>query len=60
MASPQRATLAQLLELNLAVARRIDKDEAVTSPGLPPDGTEIRGLDELGAEHLVGDPEEES
>ena len=28
--------LAQLLELNLAVAARIDNDQPVTAPGLPP------------------------
>ena len=34
--SPKRDLLAQLLDLNLAVARRIDKGRQVTSPGLPP------------------------
>jgi hypothetical protein len=28
--------LAQLLELNLAVARKIDRGESVTAPGVPP------------------------
>ena len=34
--APKGDLLAQLLELNLAVATQIEKDEAVTSPGLPP------------------------
>ena len=34
--SPNADLLAQLLELNLAVAARIDNDQQVTAPGLPP------------------------
>ena len=34
--SPKGDLLAQLLELNLAVAARIDNDQQVTAPGLPP------------------------
>jgi len=34
--SSKRDLLAQLLELNLAVARRIDAGEAVVAPGIPP------------------------
>ena len=34
--SPKGDLLAQLLELNLAVAARIDDDQQVTAPGLPP------------------------
>ena len=34
--SPKGDLLAQLLELNLAVAARIDHDHQVTAPGLPP------------------------
>jgi hypothetical protein len=35
--SPRKDLLAQLLALNLAVARRIDAGEPVTAPGVPPD-----------------------
>jgi hypothetical protein len=35
--SAKKDLLAQLLELNLAVARRIEKGEPVTAPGIPPD-----------------------
>jgi hypothetical protein len=34
--SPRKDLLAQLLELNLSVAARIDAAEPVTSPGVPP------------------------
>jgi len=34
--SPKKDLLAQLLELNLDVARRIEHAEAVTAPGVPP------------------------
>ena len=34
--SPKKDLLAQLLELNLAVASRIDDGEQVTAPGIPP------------------------
>lgn len=34
--SPKKDLLAQLLALNLEVAQKIDKDEKVTAPGLPP------------------------
>ncbi len=34
--SPQKDLLAQLLELNLEVAGRIDDGKQVTAPGLPP------------------------
>jgi hypothetical protein len=34
--SPKKDLLAQLLELNLAVARRIDAGEPVVAPGIPP------------------------
>lgn len=33
--SPKEDMLAQLLELNVEVARRIDADEEVTAPGVP-------------------------
>jgi hypothetical protein len=33
---PKKDLLAQLLELNLEVARRIDAGETVVSPGIPP------------------------
>ena len=36
--------LAQLLDLNLQVARRLDAGEAVTAPGLPPDYPDPSGL----------------
>lgn len=36
--------LAQLLELNLDVASRIEKDEAVTAPGVPPNYPDPSGL----------------
>ncbi len=39
--SPRKDLLAQLLELNLAVAARIDAGQPVTSPGVPP-GIPIR------------------
>jgi hypothetical protein len=35
--SPKKDLLAQLLELNLEVARRIDGGESVLAPGIPPD-----------------------
>jgi len=35
--SPKKDLLGQLLDLNLAVADRIDRAEQVTAPGLPPD-----------------------
>jgi hypothetical protein len=34
--SPKKDLLAQLLDLNLAVAAAIDREEPVTSPGIPP------------------------
>lgn len=34
--SPRKDLLKQILDLNLAVAARIDKGEAVTAPGVPP------------------------
>ena len=34
--SPKTDLLAQLLELNLAVAKRIENAEEVTAPGVPP------------------------
>lgn len=34
--APKKDLLAQLLELNLAVARRIEMGEAVVAPGIPP------------------------
>ena len=34
--SAKKDLLAQLLQLNLAVAERIEKGEAVTAPGIPP------------------------
>ena len=34
--SPKEDLLAQLLDLNLAVASRIDDGEQVTAPGVPP------------------------
>lgn len=34
--SPKKDLLAQLLELNLDVAKRIDAGEPVTAPGVPP------------------------
>jgi hypothetical protein len=34
--SAKQDLLAQLLDLNLAVARQIEKGEPVTAPGLPP------------------------
>jgi len=34
--SAKKDLLAQLLELNLAVARRIENGEPVTAPGVPP------------------------
>jgi hypothetical protein len=33
--SPKKDLLAQLLELNLSVAQRIEKSEPVTPPGIP-------------------------
>ena len=35
--SPKKDLLAQLLELNLEVAKRIDAGETVVAPGIPPD-----------------------
>ena len=35
--SPRQDLLAQLLDLNLQVARRIDAGDTVTAPGMPPD-----------------------
>ena len=35
--SAKKDLLAQLLELNLAVAARIERGETVTAPGIPPD-----------------------
>ncbi len=34
--SPKKDLLAQLLALNLEVARRIEAGESVTAPGVPP------------------------
>jgi len=34
--SPKRDLLAQLLELNHAVATRFDEGQPVTAPGVPP------------------------
>lgn len=34
--SPKKDLLAQLLDLNLATAARLDRDEQVTAPGVPP------------------------
>ncbi len=34
--SPKKDLLKQLLDLNLAVAKAIDKGEPVTAPGIPP------------------------
>jgi hypothetical protein len=34
--SPKKDLLAQLLALNLEVARRIDAGQEVTAPGIPP------------------------
>jgi hypothetical protein len=34
--SPKKDLLAQLLELNLDVARRIESEQSVTAPGIPP------------------------
>lgn len=34
--NPKKDLLAQLLDLNLAVAASIDREEPVTSPGIPP------------------------
>src|SRR6185503_127416 len=42
--SPQQDLLAQLLELNLAVAARLDAGEAVTAPGVPTDYPEPERL----------------
>ena len=36
--------LAQLLELNLAVAARIEKGEPVTAPGIPPNYPDAKKL----------------
>jgi hypothetical protein len=35
--SAKKDILAQLLDLNLAVAASIDRGEQVTAPGIPPD-----------------------
>ena len=35
--SAKKDLLAQLLELNLAMAARIERGETVTAPGIPPD-----------------------
>ena len=42
--SDSRDLLAQLLELNLAVAARIDAGQPVTAPGIPPDYTDRDAL----------------
>jgi hypothetical protein len=42
--SPRKDLLAQLLELNLAVAARIDAGERVTAPGVPPGYPDAAGL----------------
>ena len=42
--SPKADLLAQILELNLAVAARIDHDQPVTAPGLPPTFPEPKRL----------------
>jgi len=42
--SPRKDLLTQLLELNLAVAVRIDASESVTSPGVPPGYPDPAGL----------------
>ena len=42
--SPKGDLLAQLLELNLAVAARLDNDQPVTAPGLPPTFPDPKGL----------------
>ena len=42
--SPKQDLLAQLLDLNLQVARRIDAGDTVTAPGMPPDYPEASRL----------------
>jgi hypothetical protein len=48
------------LSFELKKVRPLGRPTETLGTGRPPDGTEIRGLDELGAEHLVGEPGEES
>ncbi len=42
--SAKRDLLAQLLDLNLAVARRIEKGEMVVAPGIPPSDPDPKSL----------------
>ena len=42
--APKQDLLAQLLDLNLAVAKRIEADEPVTPPGVPPAYGEPKAL----------------
>ena len=48
------------LSFELKKVRPLREPTVALGTGRPPDGTEIRALDDLGAEHRMGEPEEDS